>query len=110
MKKWVQGIGAGLLLSGALWLSAGCVAVDPGYAGGGGGGGYDYDYYPDSDIYFYPQGHLYYWNEDGRWRSGRDLPHRYDLREHPAEHFRGHSQQPWTEHRSTPRSHRDERR
>ena len=102
MKKRLQGIGAGLLLGGALLFSAGCAGV--GYAGGG---YYDYDYYPDWDVYFYPQGHLYYWNEAGHWRSGAHLPEHYALRGHHSEHFRGRTQQPWTEHH--PAARMDER-
>ncbi len=91
--KRIQGIGAAMLLAGGLTLGNGCAGH---YAGGV--EYYDYDYYPDADVYFYPRGHLYYWNEEGHWRSGGELPHHYDLRQHPAERFRGHSREPWNEH------------
>jgi hypothetical protein len=85
-------------------FSAGCAEHEEHEHYGGGayyGGGatyYDYDYYPDEDIYFYPEAHVYYWNDGGRWRSGRDLPPRYRLNEERREHLRLHSRQPWTEH------------
>jgi hypothetical protein len=93
MKNWLPGIGAGVLLSGLI-LSAGC-ASEGYYAGGA---YYDYDYYPDWGIYYYPRGHVYYWNDEGRWHSGERLPEHYDLHEHHSERLHLRSQQPWTEH------------
>jgi hypothetical protein len=88
-------MGAVLLLGGVMWLAPGCVTrAEVGY-----GGYYDYDYYPDSDVYFYPEGRVYYWHDEGHWRSGRRLPPHFDLREAHHEHFRSHTRQPWTERR-----------
>lgn len=93
MKRYVQGLCAGLLLGGIL-VTSGCVA----YGGGGGGVYYDYEYYPDCDAYYYPRSHIYYWNEGGTWRSGDRLPDRFNGHAQPAEQLHLHSQQPWTEH------------
>jgi hypothetical protein len=84
-----------LLAGVALSFLTGCVADVYGTAGPV---AYDYDYYPDWDIYFYPQGRIYYWNNGGHWRSGRELPPRYRLHEETREHLQLHSRQPWTEH------------
>ena len=94
MKRLLQGACA-VLAGAGLLLSAGCAGA--GYVGGG---YYDYDYYPDWDVYYYPQGRLYYWNEAGHWRSGAELPHRYDLHQHrESQRLHLHTAQPWTEHR-----------
>lgn len=37
-------------------------------------GRHHYVYYSDKDIYYSPERKLYYWVEDGRWRSGPNLP------------------------------------
>lgn len=37
-------------------------------------GHHEYIYYGDHDIYFAPDTKTYYWEENGRWRSGVDLP------------------------------------
>jgi hypothetical protein len=95
MNKRFNRIFFGLLLGSGLVVSTGCVAP---YYGGGRVAHYDYDYYPDADVYFYPHGKTYFWNEQGNWRSGGRLPEHYDLRNHQSQHLRLHSQQPWTEH------------
>jgi hypothetical protein len=33
-----------------------------------------YVYYGDHDIYFAPETKTYYWQENGNWRSGMDVP------------------------------------
>lgn len=35
---------------------------------------YKYTYYGDHDIYFAPETKIYYWNSDGKWLSGTELP------------------------------------
>jgi len=94
-KAWLRkaciGIAAGMWLA----LSTGCVGVA--YPGGA-AVYYDYDYYPGWNIYFYPAGHIYYWNEGGHWRSGAHLPPAYHLNGQSHEQLRLHSRQPWTEH------------
>jgi hypothetical protein len=91
MKKWWQGIGAGALLAGCL-LAAGCTTYsgDIGY--------HDYDYYPDMNVYYYPPGQIYYWNENGHWRSGRELPASYKLAGHPHQNRRLQGEEPWHAH------------
>jgi hypothetical protein len=37
-------------------------------------GPHEYVYYGDHDIYFAPETKTYYWQENGNWRSGVDLP------------------------------------
>jgi len=37
-------------------------------------GTHDYVYYGDHDIYFAPETRTYYWQENGNWRSGIELP------------------------------------
>jgi hypothetical protein len=95
MKKILQFACVGLL-TGNILLCSGCVAT---VSTPGAEVYYDYDYYPGVGVYYYPRGHVYYWNESGAWRSGRNLPPRYDLHTEHSEHFRGHTQQPWSERR-----------
>ena len=92
--RWLRGACAGLMLGSGTLFFTGCVATvsTPGAAVY-----YDYDYYPGVGVYYYPHGHVYYWNEGGAWRSGRELPPRIVIRDEHYEHFRGHTQQPWTE-------------
>lgn len=33
-----------------------------------------YVYYADHDIYFAPETKVYYWRENGTWRTGAELP------------------------------------
>ena len=35
---------------------------------------YSYMYYPDAEVYFEPQRHVYFWNDGGAWRSGPRVP------------------------------------
>lgn len=37
-------------------------------------GHHEYIYYGDHDIYFAPETRTYYWQENGNWRSGVELP------------------------------------
>jgi hypothetical protein len=37
-------------------------------------GKHHFTYYKDHDIYFAPETKVYYWNENGNWRSGVALP------------------------------------
>ena len=99
MKRYVQGLCAGLALGGLLTIT-GCV----GYAGGGAGVYYDYDYYPDWDVYYYPHDHIYYWNEGGAWRSGARAPDRYDFHGRHMDHLHVQNQHPWTEHHAVTHS------
>lgn len=41
---------------------------------------YGYVYYPEAEVYYHPQRHLYYWADGGSWRSGSRAPQRYVLR------------------------------
>lgn len=87
----------GLLAAGALSLLAGCAAdVYPEPVGGV--AYYDYDYYPDADVYFYPEGHYYYWRDHDHWRHGGRLPYDYHLNEEHREHLHLRTREPWTEH------------
>lgn len=36
--------------------------------------GHHYVYYKDHDIYFAPDSKTYYWNSNGTWQSGAQLP------------------------------------
>jgi len=94
--KHLREICAGLIVGSTLLIFTGCETRVSG------GAYYDYDYYPGHDVYFYPQGRTYYWNEGGRWRSGRDLPPQIDIHAETHETFRGHTRQPWTEHHTEP--------
>jgi hypothetical protein len=37
-------------------------------------GHHHYVYYGDHDIYFAPETKTYYWQQDGAWKSGEELP------------------------------------
>jgi hypothetical protein len=39
-----------------------------------------YEYYPDAEVYYEPQRHVYYWSEGGAWRSGAHVPQNFVLR------------------------------
>jgi hypothetical protein len=43
---------------------------------------YAYVYYPDVEVYFEPQHHVYFWSEGGAWRSGPRVPSTIVLRSH----------------------------
>lgn len=43
---------------------------------------YSYEYYPDAEVYFQPQGQVYYWSEGGTWRSGASVPQNIVLGSH----------------------------
>ena len=95
MNRIFQGICAALLLAiGTFFTGCTGVAYTEGTVGY-----YGYDYYPDWDVYYYPERHIYYWDDGQRWRSGRRLPHHFDIHEAPHEHLDLHTRQPWTEHR-----------
>ena len=68
-------------ISGLLWL-VGCYVEQPrGYVGGPAVyAGYSYVYYPDAEVYYEPQHHVYYWAEGGAWRSGPRVPQNIVLR------------------------------
>jgi len=90
MKKWIQGTCVAVLGAG-LFFSSGCVSYnkDIGY--------HDYDYYPDINVYYLPEGRIYYWNENGHWVSGDKLPDKFDLRERKPQHLRHQGQEPWND-------------
>ena len=97
IKSWIAGASVGLLLGGATLFTSGC-AAHVGYASGPNGAYYDYDYYPGLNVYYYPSGGVYHWNDHGHWMSGQRLPEHYTLGNAHHERLRYHSQQPWTEH------------
>jgi hypothetical protein len=70
-----------LATSGLLGL-AGCYVEHPhGYARGPAvNAAYTYEYYPDAEVYYEPQRHVYYWSEGGAWRSGARVPQNFVLR------------------------------
>lgn len=35
---------------------------------------YHYMYYPDEEVYFVPETHVYWWPVNGEWRSGPAVP------------------------------------
>src|ERR1700722_18429198 len=35
---------------------------------------YHYVYYPDEEVYFVPETHVYWWAVNGEWRSGPRVP------------------------------------
>jgi len=35
---------------------------------------YAYTYYPDAEVYYAPDTHLYWWNANGAWVSGASVP------------------------------------
>jgi len=41
---------------------------------------YSYVYYPDAEVYYEPQRHVYYWADGGAWRSGPRVPQNIVLR------------------------------
>jgi hypothetical protein len=92
--KHIRNICAGLLIAGTLLLITGCetrVRAE-------GGAYYDYDYYPTHNVYYSSHERVYYWNESGNWRSGRNLPTRFDIHNENHQPIHTQSRQPWTEH------------
>ena len=41
---------------------------------------YSYVYYPDAEVYYEPQRHVYFWADGGAWRSGPHVPGNIVLR------------------------------
>jgi hypothetical protein len=109
--NWLRCYGPSLVLAGSVLWFTGCAVRGVAYSNGPALDYYDYDYYPDTDVYFYPRSHVYYWHDGDRWRSGGRLPPRYKLHEERREHLRLHSREPWREHREhEEHEHHDERR
>ena len=71
-----------LVVSSSLLLLIGCYVDSPhGYVRGPTvQASYSYVYYPDVEVYFEPQHHVYYWAEGGAWRSGARVPQNIVLR------------------------------
>jgi len=94
MKKILREICIAALLAAGPLISAGCFSVTREnrdvY--------YDYDYYPEYDVYYDTEEHLYYWREDGHWVSGPVLPPRYVVREHHYRHIHVRNRHPWEDH------------
>jgi hypothetical protein len=65
----------------ALFVSA-CIVAETSRRGGE-----SYYYYPDNEIYFYPQVGWYYWFEGGDWRHGAQPPARFVLRDRDRVRF-----------------------
>ena len=61
-------------------------------------GSYAYVYYPDAEVYYAPEHHVYYWSDGGTWRSGPRVPPNVVLHEHvtvkldSAEPYQRHAQ------------------
>ena len=113
-----------LLAIGSALLLIGCYVEGPRAVGRGpmGAVSYGYLYYPDAEVYYEPQQHVYYWAEGGAWRSGPRVPSTIVLRSSvrinldSPEPYRRHaevrSQHPrYAEEKSRERGHadRDER-
>ena len=93
---WLQSVLAGT----CLLLTAGCTVHEHrAYREPAPAAYYEYDYYPAYNVYYSPRARVYYWNDGGRWASGRRLPSHYEVREAQREQLRLHSREPWTEHR-----------
>ena len=43
---------------------------------------YTYVYYPDAEVYYQPQRHVYFWADGGAWRSGPRVPPNIVLHSH----------------------------
>jgi hypothetical protein len=43
---------------------------------------YSYVYYPEVEVYYQPQRHVYFWADGGAWRSGPRVPSNMVLRSH----------------------------
>lgn len=65
---------------------------------------HEYYYYPDSEVYFDPGLHFWYWREGGEWRHGDRVPR--DMRLGRREGFRSDADRPYALHdRVTERFH-----
>jgi hypothetical protein len=81
-----------LLAIGSALLLIGCYTDhNRGYGRGPDVGvSYSYLYYPDAEVYYQPQRHVYYWNDGGAWRSGPRVPPNYVLRSHVTVRLNSH--------------------
>ena len=83
---------------------------------------YAYVYYPDAEVYYEPQHHVYYWADGGTWRSGPRVPATFVLRSsvrvnldspepyrHHAEVRKQHPRHPAEQQRERGHQDRDER-
>lgn len=98
------------LAAGLLALSVAALAGCAGYYDGGDGydhrGRYDYYYYPGSDVYFQPYSGLYYYRDNGRWKSSRDLPRKYYLDRRDRRYFTSRDKEPYDHHDEHMRTYR----
>ena len=80
-KLTLLAIGSSLLLIGCYeGHQHGSTYGSSGYGGSSGYATYSYVYYPDAEVYYQPQRHVYYWSEGGAWRSGARVPQNIVLR------------------------------
>jgi hypothetical protein len=57
---------------------------------------YSYVYYPDAEVYYEPQRHVYFWADGGAWRSGPRVPGNIVLRSHVTVNL--NSSEPYRHH------------
>ena len=57
---------------------------------------YSYQYYPDVEVYYAPERHVYYWADGGAWRSGPRVPPNFVLRSSVRVHL--DSPEPYRHH------------
>lgn len=72
MRRYLRPGCAGLLLMGVGLFLTGCESIQ--YTDPGPEIYYANEVYPNEETYYYPQGHIYYWNEDNGWRAGPTPP------------------------------------
>ncbi len=57
---------------------------------------YTYTYYPDEEVYFVPDTHVYWWLEGGTWHSGPRVPEGIHLG--ASVNLRVDGRDPWRHH------------
>jgi hypothetical protein len=91
-KRWIY-------LGALAFLTAGCfVGVRGGGPVGYVGGVYDYDYYPESEVYYSGDRHMYYYNSGGSWVAAATLPPTINLSVGAPVRIREGNEQPYVLH------------
>lgn len=61
---------------------------------------YQFVYHPESQVYFNPYTHVYYWYTGHEWVEGQRLPAHFTLDKKLAQVVRVHSKPPHVQHRT----------
>jgi len=70
----IAGIGALTMITPRVFATDVIIHIGPGSAPVAEAPVYHYVYYPEEEVYFVPEQHVYWWSVGGEWRSGPRVP------------------------------------